>query len=67
MQLTLTLWPVKDFGDTNLSTDTKIDAGDELRIPLKPLLAIACVCVLHEQERTLTASYQKKCKNAKLF
>jgi hypothetical protein len=28
---------------TNLSTDTKLDAGDELRIPHKPLLAIACV------------------------
>ena len=39
----LTLWPVKDCGVTNQSTDTKLDAGDELRIPLKPLLAIACV------------------------
>jgi len=40
---TLTLWPVKDFGATNLSTETKLDACDELRKPLKPLLAIACV------------------------
>jgi len=30
----------------------------------KQLTAILHVCVLHEQERTLAASYQKKCKNA---
>lgn len=39
----LTLWLVKHCGVTNLSTDTKIDAGDELRKPQKPLLAIVCV------------------------
>lgn len=33
----------KGLRSTNLSTDTKLDAGDELLIPLKPLLAIACV------------------------
>ena len=33
----------KGLRSTNLSTDTKIDAGDVLRKPLKPLLAIACV------------------------
>jgi hypothetical protein len=33
----------KGLRSTKLSTDTKLDAGDELRIPLKPLLAIACV------------------------
>jgi len=33
----------KGLRSTNLSTDTKLDAGDEHRKPLKPLLAIACV------------------------
>lgn len=33
----------KGLRSTELSTDTKPDAGDELRKPLKPLLAIACV------------------------
>ena len=33
----------KGLRANHLSSYTEIDAGDELRIPLKPLLAIACV------------------------
>lgn len=33
----------KGLRSTKLSTDTKLDAGEKLRKPLKPLLAIACV------------------------
>lgn len=33
----------KGLRTNHLSSYTEIDAGDELRKPLKPLLAIACV------------------------
>ena len=33
----------KGLRANHLSSCTEIDAGDELRKPLKPLLAIACV------------------------
>jgi len=41
--LTVAAIPSKGFRRASLSTDTKLDAGDNARKPLKPLLGIGVV------------------------
>jgi hypothetical protein len=36
----MAIWPERDCGEHHYQNTIKFDAGDELRIPLKPFLAI---------------------------